>query len=83
MGYLIFLQLKAHAACVLTDSGGLQEESCILGTSCVTLRENTGRPETVEVGMLAGTSPERIQEAVRTMLTRPRATGKIRSASGL
>jgi len=74
VGYLAFLKLQAHAACVLTDSGGLQEESCILGTPCVTLRENTERPETVEVGanMLVGTSPEQIQEAVRTMMARPR-----------
>ena len=70
VGYLEFLQLQAHAACVLTDSGGLQEESCILGTPCVTLRENTERPETVEVGAnsLAGTNPERMKEAVREMI---------------
>ena len=74
VGYLAFLQLQAHAACVLTDSGGLQEESCILKTPCVTLRENTERPETVEVGanILAGTDPKRIQETVRTMLARTR-----------
>lgn len=71
-GYLSFLRLQAHAACVLTDSGGLQEESCILQTPCVTLRDNTERPETVDAGanILAGTDPKRIQEAVRTMMNR-------------
>ena len=55
-----FLQLEKHARLILTDSGGVQEESCILGTPCVTLRENTERPETLEVGasLLAGTDPD-------------------------
>ena len=48
--YLNFLRLEADAMLVLTDSGGLQEETCILGVPCVTLRDNTERPETVEVG---------------------------------
>jgi len=57
---------------VLTDSGGVQEESCILGVPCVTLRDNTERPETLEVGsnVLAGTEPERIFEGVRLMLNK-------------
>jgi len=78
VGYLEFLQLLTHASCVLTDSGGLQEESCILGTPCVTLRENTERPETVEVGanLLAGTDPEKMRCAVREMLNRPRESWK-------
>ena len=50
LGFLEFLQLESHAALALTDSGGVQEESCILGVPCVTLRDNTERPETVEVG---------------------------------
>ena len=49
-GYLDFLMLQKNAKVVLTDSGGLQEESCILGTPCITLRENTERPETIDVG---------------------------------
>ena len=50
VGYLEFLQLENGARLILTDSGGLQEEACILGVPCVTLRDNTERPETVEVG---------------------------------
>src|SRR5690606_7855113 len=49
MGYLDFLQLTTHAAAVLTDSGGVQEEACILRVPCITLRENTERPETLHV----------------------------------
>jgi len=56
LGFLKFLQLEANARLALTDSGGVQEEACILGVPCVTLRENTERPETVDVGanVLAG-----------------------------
>ncbi len=50
VGYLDCLQLESKAKLVMTDSGGLQEESCILGVPCITLRENTERPETLEVG---------------------------------
>ena len=72
LGFLEFLQLEANARLVLTDSGGVQEETCILGVPCVTLRDNTERPETLEVGsnILAGTKPERILEGVRTMFNR-------------
>ena len=71
-GYMDFLRMESHARLVLTDSGGVQEEACILGVPCVTMRENTERPETVAVGanMLAGTDPERIQVAVWAMLNR-------------
>jgi UDP-N-acetylglucosamine 2-epimerase (non-hydrolysing) len=70
LGYLDFLQLEANARLVLTDSGGLQEESCILGVPCVTLRNNTERPETVEVGanVLAGTDPDVMLSCARKML---------------
>ena len=50
LGFLEFLQLEAGARLALTDSGGVQEEACILGVPCVTLRDNTERPETVDVG---------------------------------
>ncbi|AIY90186.1 UDP-N-acetylglucosamine 2-epimerase [Geoglobus acetivorans] len=72
LGFLEFLQLEANARLVLTDSGGVQEETCILGVPCVTLRDNTERPETLEVGsnVLVGTKPERILEGVRTMLNK-------------
>jgi UDP-N-acetylglucosamine 2-epimerase (non-hydrolysing) len=58
-GFLEFLQLEANAKFVLTDSGGVQEETCILGVPCITLRNNTERPETLEVGsnVLAGVDP--------------------------
>jgi UDP-N-acetylglucosamine 2-epimerase (non-hydrolysing) len=50
LGYLDFLHLQSHAAIVLTDSGGIQEEATILGVPCLTLRENTERPITIEQG---------------------------------
>ncbi|MFC1954080.1 UDP-N-acetylglucosamine 2-epimerase, partial [Chloroflexota bacterium] len=62
--------LENNARLILTDSGGVQEESCVLGVPCVTLRDNTERPETVEVGSntLAGVLPEKILEKTRLML---------------
>jgi len=68
--YLNFLQLESNARLVLTDSGGVQEEACILRVPCVTLRDNTERPETIEVGanVLSGASPERILECSKVML---------------
>lgn len=70
VGYLDFLNLEENARIILTDSGGLQEEACILGVPCVTLRENTERPETIDVSanVLAGTDPERIVRECRNMM---------------
>jgi UDP-N-acetylglucosamine 2-epimerase (non-hydrolysing) len=71
LGYLDFLGLMARARLVLTDSGGIQEETTALGVPCVTLRDNTERPVTVDIGTnrLAGTSRERIVSAAREALT--------------
>jgi UDP-N-acetylglucosamine 2-epimerase (non-hydrolysing) len=68
--FLEFLDLESNAKLVLSDSGGVQEESCILKVPCVTLRDNTERPETIEIGanMVAGSDPETIVECARTML---------------
>lgn len=70
--YMGFLALELNAALVLTDSGGVQEETCILQVPCVTLRDNTERPETVEVGasVLAGASPEQILTSAELMLSK-------------
>jgi len=67
VGYLEFLSLVAGAAGVITDSGGIQEETTFLGIPCFTLRANTERPITVELGTntLLGLDPERIQEIPR------------------
>ena len=74
VGFLEFLQLEANAKLVLTDSGGVQEESCILKIPCVTLRDNTERPETLEVGsnILAGTNPEKIVKCAEFMIQKER-----------
>jgi UDP-N-acetylglucosamine 2-epimerase (non-hydrolysing) len=67
IGYLDFLKLNANAYVVLTDSGGLQEETTILQIPCITLRENTERPITCEIGsnQLVGTNPDNILAAYR------------------
>jgi len=68
--YMAFLNLWKDAAVVLTDSGGLQEETTALGVPCVTIRENTERPVTVDEGsnVLAGTDPEVIVREARKVL---------------
>lgn len=71
MPYMEFLNLWKDAALILTDSGGLQEESTALGISCLTLRENTERPVTVDEGtnVVVGTARERIVAAAQAALT--------------
>ena len=80
VGYLGFVQLLDRARLVLTDSGGIQEETTVLGVPCITLRENTERPITVEVGtnVIAGTNPARIVEAARQALESPADKSSIR-----
>lgn len=72
VGFLDMLQLESGAKVILTDSGGIQEEACILHTPCVTLRENTERPEVVEVGasILAGRDHDLIMKSVSGMLNK-------------
>lgn len=70
-GFLEFIQLEVNAKLVLTDSGGVQEEACILGVPCITLRDNTERPETLDVGanVLAGVNPASIFSHAKTILS--------------
>jgi UDP-N-acetylglucosamine 2-epimerase (non-hydrolysing) len=69
LGYLDFLSLEADAAAVLTDSGGVQEETTFLGIPCFTLRENTERPVTIRLGTntLLGLEPDRISDIVAAL----------------
>jgi UDP-N-acetylglucosamine 2-epimerase (non-hydrolysing) len=69
-GYLDFLCLMKHARLVVTDSGGIQEETTALGVPCVTVRDNTERPVTVQLGtnILAGTKRETISAAIQKQL---------------
>jgi UDP-N-acetylglucosamine 2-epimerase (non-hydrolysing) len=73
LGYLAFVGLEAGASLVLTDSGGVQEETTALGVACLTLRDNTERPITVTEGtnQVVGRDPERIVEAARAVLAHP------------
>jgi UDP-N-acetylglucosamine 2-epimerase (non-hydrolysing) len=79
VGYLDFVSLVSDAALVLTDSGGVQEETTVLGVSCLTLRESTERPVTVHEGtnQVVGTDPERIVQAAREVLHGPHRPGRI------
>ena len=76
VGYLEFLSLVSRSAGVLTDSGGIQEETTFLGVPCLTLRDNTERPITESMGtnVILGLAPERIREApdlIRGIRSRP------------
>ncbi len=69
LGYLEFNYLVEHAKAVITDSGGITEETTVMGVPCLTLRDNTERPETVTVGTneLVGTNPDAIAPALKTL----------------
>lgn len=79
LGYHEFAGLIQHARVVLTDSGGIQEETTVYGVPCLTLRENTERPVTVSVGTntLVGTDPARIEAAMAQVLSGTYKTGAI------
>jgi UDP-N-acetylglucosamine 2-epimerase (non-hydrolysing) len=79
LGYLDFLRLMAEARLVLTDSGGIQEETTVLQVPCLTLRENTERPVTVEQGTnrLIGVDPAAIVDAAKQALAAPAGTARI------
>ena len=76
LGYLDFLQLYSGARLVLTDSGGIQEETTVLGIPCLTLRENTERPITVTMGTntIVGTDPAKITSAAFAALDHKKST---------
>jgi UDP-N-acetylglucosamine 2-epimerase (non-hydrolysing) len=78
LGYVEFLSLMSGARLVLTDSGGIQEETTILGLPCLTLRENTERPITISVGTnrLVGTDRGVILDAVEWIMANPRPVGR-------
>lgn len=69
MGYLEFNYLVEHARAVVTDSGGITEETTVMGVPCITLRDNTERPETCTIGTneLIGTNPKNIKPALQTL----------------
>lgn len=74
-GYFEFLKLMQGAGLVLTDSGGVQEETCILKVPCVTIRDNTERPETIKAGsnVLTSAEPARMLAAAKEMMARKRS----------
>ena len=79
LGYLEFLALQRQAAAVVTDSGGIQEESTFLGIPCLTVRENTERPVTITLGtnVLVGQDPARLLAETRRVLNGHRPEGRI------
>ena len=74
IGFLEFLLLEANAKLIITDSGGVQEEACTLKVPCITVRDNTERPETVAVhsNLVVGTDADQIVTGARAMLKKPR-----------
>lgn len=79
MGYLEFNYMVEHAKAVVTDSGGITEETTVMGVPCITLRDNTERPETCTVGtnMLIGTNPSAIKPALDTLFANQWKRGDI------
>lgn len=79
LGYLDFMALMQSAKMVFTDSGGIQEESTVIGVPCITLRENTERPVTLHQGtnILAGTDPDKIKKAFVYAISKNRIKTKI------
>jgi UDP-N-acetylglucosamine 2-epimerase (non-hydrolysing) len=79
LGYLEFLALQKHARLVITDSGGVQEETTYLGVPCLTVRQNTERPVTITEGTneLVGTDPKNLLKAAFDHLSRPRPSARI------
>ncbi len=79
LGYLDFLKLETEAYLVLTDSGGIQEETTVLGIPCLTIRENTERPITIWEGTneLVGTDPEHILNRAKAILKGEFKNGKV------
>ena len=79
IGYIDFLSLMKNAELVITDSGGLQEETTYLGTQCITVRDNTERPVTVEVGtnQLIGTDLKKVEESAIDVLNGNRKAGNV------
>ena len=79
LGYLEFNYLVKHAYAVLTDSGGITEETTVMNVPCITLRENTERPETCDIGtnVLVGSDPEKIASAFKTLLSGAWKNGEI------
>jgi len=71
MGYLEFMYLVKNAQCVITDSGGITEETTCLGIPCMTLRDSTERPETCTIGTneLLGTDPAAIPPALEKLFS--------------
>jgi len=79
IGYLDFMKLMRYSSIVLTDSGGIQEETTALGIPCLTIRENTERPVTVEVGtnVLVGMDRDRIVDEATRILGQGATTGRV------
>lgn len=79
LGYLEFIYLVKNADAVITDSGGITEETTVLGVPCITLRDNTERPETILLGTneLIGTEPEAVKPAIQRLFEGKWKKGKI------
>lgn len=79
LGYLEFNYLVQHAKAVITDSGGITEETTVLGIPCITLRDNTERPETVNIGTneLIGTNPNAVRPIMEKLFSGQWKKGKI------